>query len=387
VRTPPATVGVWCVGMFAMAVALLIAHYDFELGFLQTVKSFIGWMKGWALLAIFPLIGATLSIRPLIVVRALSVLSLHTLALAPLFLMSEAVGLPQSLYISPLHVLASGPEFFDVTLYAIDDVTGKARWRFFSPWATAAAFLAGIGFIVAVYEKSLTYRIVGIASALAVFYMSGSRLSAVALPAVLILMVVGSTLINPRAWLVLAAVATLGVLLSHEVLSAIDTAVESFNNARAASSRVRAALGNIAVHRWMTEAPVFGHGILEPGGHVVERMMIGSHHTWWGLLYVKGAVGFVALAVPMTVTVAALVVRAQADRVARIGLGIVLSMILFSFADNLEVIAYQMWPALILLGIALARPVRNPLAPRLGAGIPESLASRTMAFATPARPL
>ena len=150
-------------------------------------------------------------------------------------------------------------------------------------------------------------------------------------------------------------------------VNAFGNAVDTFNNARAASSRVRTALADIAIHRWREEAPLFGHGILERGGHVVERMMIGSHHTWWGLLFVKGAVGFAALALPMAATVAALTMRAQADRMARPALGVVLAMLMFSLADNLEIIAYLMWPGLVLVGAALRRPILNPLVPRLGA--------------------
>ena len=365
-RFPPATVLSWCGGMLVMALALFIAHWEFELGLPQTMKSFAGWAKGWALLAVFPLIGAMLPIRPIVVVRALSWLSLQTLVLAPVFVFAELAGLPSVLYVSPLHVIASGPEFFDVSVFQLDEVTGKARWRFYSPWATAAAFLASIGFITALFERSQRLKLVGMLSAVVVFLMSGSRLSAVALPLVLVLMIVVSNATSPRAFAILAVVVTIGALLSQELVAAFENATDTFNSARADSSRVRAALGNIAVHRWSTEAPIFGHGVLEPGGHVVQRMMIGSHHTWWGLLFVKGAAGFAALALPFAVTSVALALRAQADRVARAALGILIAMLLFSFADNLEIIAYLMWPALILMGIALRRPIMNPFIGRLG---------------------
>jgi hypothetical protein len=45
----------------------------------------------------------------------------------------------------------------------------------------------------------------------------------------------------------------------------------------------------------------------------------------------------------------------------------VIAMLLFSFADNLEIVAYLVWPALLLLGIALGRPVASPYVQRLGA--------------------
>ena len=88
---------------------------------------------------------------------------------------------------------------------------------------------------------------------------------------------------------------------------------------------MRAALASIAYHRWVTEAPVFGHGIVERGPHLVQYMPIGSHHTWHGLLFVKGAVGFLGLAIPLAWSIVELALKAQADRVARAGLGVMLA--------------------------------------------------------------
>lgn len=358
----PATVLLWMVGMLTMVVTLVAAHISSELGMAQVVKSLFGWLKGWALLGIFPLIGAVLPIRPLIIYRATTILALQTLALAPIFFLAKVVGLPATVYVSPLmHLLGAGQLFFDVTLYAMDEVTGAARWKFYAPWATAAAFLAGLSLILSLQERSLWRRAIGVVSAVVVCYMAGSRLSIVALPAVLLSVLILSNLSRPITWGLLAFAGTLALLFSTDLIESYEDATDSFNAARAASSRVRAALGNIAVHRWMTEAPWFGHGVLERGGHVVELMPIGSHHTWWGLLFVKGAVGFAALAIPMAASLISLIARAQMDRVARAALGVIFSMLVFSLGDNLEIIAYMFWPSMTLLGIALRRPFRNPI--------------------------
>jgi hypothetical protein len=141
---------------------------------------------------------------------------------------------------------------------------------------------------------------------------------------------------------------------------------DAFTAARAASSRVRATLASIAYHRWMTEAPWFGHGIVERGPLLVQYMAIGSHHTWHGLLFVKGAVGFVALAVPLAWSFVELSLKAQADRVARAALGVVIGFIVFSFGDNLEIVAYLVWPGLIVIGIAHGRRLRSPYVAYLG---------------------
>lgn len=59
----------WILGMSIMLIALVIAHFDYELGIPKLIKSSIGWAKGWALLAVFPLIGS-LNIRPQLIYRA-----------------------------------------------------------------------------------------------------------------------------------------------------------------------------------------------------------------------------------------------------------------------------------------------------------------------------
>lgn len=364
----PATVWAWIACMLAMAGALVVAHIDFEHGLAVTLKSFVGWMKGWALLAVYPLAGALLQVRPRIIARATGILAAQTVILAPLFVAAEVAGLPSVVYVSPVHnLVGAGPEFFDVVLYGLDETTGRPRWRFFAPWSTASAFIASLGLIIAYQDRDRRWWLVGIMSAVAVSLMSGSRLSIVALPATVVFVLVVANLSRPSTWVTIAMTATIAVLLFDSIVHVYQDATDAFNAARAASSRVRSALGNIAVHRWWTEAPVFGHGVLERGGQAVERMLIGSHHTWWGLLFVKGAVGFVALGVPIVWSGLDLALKAQRDRVARTALGILLSIVLFSFADNIEVVAYLIWPSLVFLGIAHRRRLFNPYAGCLGA--------------------
>lgn len=151
-----------------------------------------------------------------------------------------------------------------------------------------------------------------------------------------------------------------------ELMSFADDTIAQFHNARAASSRVRSILQSIALHRWWNEAPIWGHGIVEKGPHLVEFMKIGSHHTWNGLLYIKGIVGFAALALPLTWSVLEMIAKAQADRVARVALGVLLTLLLFSFGENLEILIYLFWPGMILVGIASRRRFVQPYHTFLG---------------------
>ena len=182
----PLGVHVWIVGMVAMLIALIAGHMDFGLGMALTIKSSIGWAKGWALMFVFPFIGAMMRIRASIIYRAANVLALHTLLLVPVFVVAAFANLPHPLYISPLRAVGGpGDEFFAVELYGIDNTNGSKRWRFFAPWSPAAAFVANIAFVFALYEKDRFWKWIGIVSSIVVCIMSASRLAIIVTPAVL----------------------------------------------------------------------------------------------------------------------------------------------------------------------------------------------------------
>ena len=142
-------------------------------------------------------------------------------------------------------------------------------------------------------------------------------------------------------------------MFSAQIIDVVSNLFERVNSMRAGSNRVRQALNDMAFDRWWTEARLWGHGIVENGAHHVENMPIGSHHTWLGLLFVKGAVGFVALLLVMLWTTVELALAAQVRREARGGLAVIFVMWFFSFSENLEILAYLYWPGLILLGMGL----------------------------------
>jgi hypothetical protein len=149
--------------------------------------------------------------------------------------------------------------------------------------------------------------------------------------------------------------AYLGGILSPLLIQLFNDFWEGFKGARAGSTRVRMALKRIAIDRWEREAPLWGHGVVEPGPHLVEAMPIGSHHTWAGLLFVKGVAGFVALALPMAATLVDLVRRASNPRYALgpTGLAMIVILLLYTFGENLEILVYLYWPGMVVMGLAL----------------------------------
>ncbi|WP_076411082.1 O-antigen ligase family protein [Shewanella sp. UCD-KL12] len=345
----------WIVGMCIMLIALVIAHLEHELGLPKLIKSSIGWAKGWALLAIFPLIGS-LCIRKEIIYRASCLLGKYTLIIFPFCVMAWILGLPSTLYVSPLSIIGGpGPEFFSVSLYEIDPGSGTPRWRLFTPWAPALGMMGNLLLNFAIQEQSRRYKTYGIIASLLMVLISQSRL---ALVCYIILIGYFSFLRwhrSPWLYFIASPLALLTGLFGTQAIERVEMSISAIKSARAGSTRVREHLANIALERWANEALVWGHGIVERGPHMVEYMPIGSHHTWYGLLFVKGLVGAIALALPFLVSFITLIGKIFTSKVAASGLAILLQLFLYTFGENLEILAYLFWPGLIILGIAHAK--------------------------------
>lgn len=350
----PSGVWVWIGGMLVLLLALEVGHMNQDMGLGQTIKSTIGWAKGWALLALFPLIGACMNIRLETLIRAAGWVALGTLLLTPVFMIAPMLGLPEVLFVSPLKLVGGpGPEFFAVQLYSFEPSDGSTRLRYFTPWSPAAGMIGNMYLIFALSDKRKFWKWMGVVSALAMIITSKSRLAlAAALFIWPVVIAVGETK-RPLLWFT----ATVGLLtftpLAQNILDWIDATLNSVKSMRADSTRVREMLGEIAVDRWWNEAPVWGHGVVERGPHSVEFMPIGSHHTWYGLLFVKGAVGAIALAIPLAWSLIEFALLAVTrSKAGRIAFGMVLLMAFYSIGENLEILAYLMWPGLIAMGIA-----------------------------------
>ncbi|MEM7327547.1 MAG: O-antigen ligase domain-containing protein [Pseudomonadota bacterium] len=350
----PSGVWVWIGGMLVMLLALEVGHMNQNMGLGQTVKSTIGWAKGWALLALFPLIGACLQVKLDTIIRAAGWVALGSLLLTPAFMVAPMIGLPERIFVSPLKLIGGpGPEFFAVQLYSYEPTDGSTRLRYFTPWSPAAGMIGNMYLIFALSDKRKFWKWMGILSAMAMIVTSKSRLALAAAMFIWPVVIAVGESRRPLMWFI----ATTGLLLltplAQPILDWLDSTLNSVKSMRADSTRVRELLGNIAIDRWWNEAPVWGHGIVERGPHAVEYMPIGSHHTWYGLLFVKGAVGAVALAIPLAWSLIEFALLAVTrSKAGRIAFGMVLLMAFYSIGENLEILAYLIWPGLLVMGIA-----------------------------------
>jgi len=327
----PLGIWIWIIAMLFMELALIMGHLDWELGTGKLIKSSIGWAKGWALLAIFPLLGACLNIRPELIYRAACIVCYHTIlpTFTYIYWCLFFAFTRNSFRFTVKSDWRPRPRIFSLTLYGIDPGSGTPRWRFFTPWAPAVGFVANIYFIFALQEKQRKWFWFGIAGCLAMIFMSKSRLALVSMVFVPIFAWGLSNLIRPMINFLIAFASLTAGLLAAEIIEFIELVISRFKGARAGSSRVRSTLGEIAIQRWRDEAPIWGHGIVERGPHLVEYMPIGSHHSWYGLLFVKGIVGFYALLIPMLWSFLALMIKAQSSKTAQTGLAILLILFLY----------------------------------------------------------
>ena len=342
----------WGVAMGVMLLSLVVGHLDMGLGLGKLIKSSIGWAKGWALLALFPLV-ARLDIRPEVIYRAACVVCRYTVLFFPVFVAAWVLSLPTTLYVSPLKLVGGpGPEFFSVSLYELDPGSGAPRWRLFTPWAPALGMLGNLYFLCALEEKDPRWRRWGIAGSLLMIVISKSRLAMLCCIGLYALRWVFRYYRHPSTYFFATPMLLLAGFLGGSLVEKVLGGVEAIKSARADSTRVREALADIAIERWWNEAIWWGHGIVERGPHMVEYMPIGSHHTWYGLLFVKGLVGALALMAAFVISLAALMPWVGRLPSARLGVSILCLLLFYTLGENLEILAYLFWPGLILLGRA-----------------------------------
>lgn len=353
----PAIVWLWIVAGFVLLLALLVAHANWDLGLAKTIKSTIGWAKGWALMPLFLLLGAITNLKPALLTRAACIVSSHSLMFAALSVGLYFIGAPADLFVSPLQVVGGpGPDFFTVSWFGLNPETGVGRWRFFAPWAPAAGFMACILLIFCAQEKNVFWRNIGLLGSLVMCLLSQSRAGWVIFLMLIPLLFFIGKLQNPLA-LIIFGVALCGLFLVTELI--YEWLMATYSDIKAArpdSSRVRSALARIALQRWEAEAPIWGHGIVERGPKIVEFMPIGTHHSWYGLLFVKGVVGFLALAIPLAITASYLLLQSHKTEMLGAAFCMMLVFVFYSFFENLEILAFIYWPALLWIGMAL-----NPL--------------------------
>jgi len=357
-------VKVWIIGMLVLLLTVIVGHLNFNLSTGSLIKSMIGWGKGWALLAIFPLI-ANLPIRFQAITAGITSLCKQTLWIVPILVIAGIFGLPSSLYSSPLKFLAN-PSFFEIELYGLNASTGLPRWRLFTPWGPALGLYGNMVLAISLFQDNKKLKFIGITCAIIMVLLSQSRmgmLCLLALPTFCIFLVKVKQI---KYLILLAVLAPVLAATTAPVLHTVENSMEKIHAARSDSSRVRGALERIAIDRWQNEAPIWGHGVVEKGSHFVEYMPIGSHHTWLGLLFVKGIVGLFAMLIPLVAslcwTFTQYFLAREDDNYfikVRTSLHILLILCAYSLTENLEILAYLHWPTILFTGLLVRESIQK----------------------------
>ncbi len=345
---------IWLVSMGVVAVVAIIGGLDFELGWPKIIFTLVNrWLKTWALLALFPLVGH-LNIRPQIIYRAVCIFCIQSLVLVPLFtLLSNLFDSASYSYLSPLYHFGGGTTFYDVKVFgSIIDVSEK-RLQMIAPWPPALGLVGNIFFCLCIRESNVALRFLGMAGAAALSISSVSRAAVIALPLVPIVTWLLVNIINPWVMIGLASVTAGGSIFLTDIKNAFDDFSLSVKEYRSGSTKARSAIQQLAVDAWRDEAPIWGHGTFSENGPVsVGSRGIGSHHTWYGILYAHGIVGALPLAIAFLWSFFDLLPKLRTHPSAKTGLSVLLTLIIFSTVDNIDGLAYLYWPGLVVLGIA-----------------------------------
>ncbi|BAY92006.1 MULTISPECIES: O-antigen ligase family protein [unclassified Tolypothrix] len=351
------TIWVWIISMLVMEVSLIAAHIDFDLGIGKIVTSSINWARTWAYLALFPLIGC-LKIRPQLIYRAICIICLQSLIFIPLCYIASQLHLPNILYNSPLHLIGGNSSLmYNVALYGFEEETNQIRLQLFTPWAPALGLTGCIYFFLANQESDRKWRFIGIIGSIAMILSSFSRLSMLCLAIVPCFSWLIGNFIKPKVQILSGIICFVAGIFATKLINFIQDFKEQFSKVRASSSRIREILGRVALERW-NEAPIWGHGFVDPKGPAIATFMpIGSHHTWFGILFEKGLVGAFSLLFPFLWSLIDLIHKYHKIHTAKVSLSILLVLFFFTFGENIETLAYLYWPGLLIMGMAFKEKI------------------------------
>lgn len=350
----PLGVWIWIVSTLVIGVALVVGYYELGFGLKDIIKAIVNsFARKWIFFLIFPLAGC-LSIRPKIIYRAVCILACQSLVLLPIIWLLQQAGIESPFYVNTImaKIGGLGEQFYAVVLYT----PREQRLIMFAPWAPALALVANVHLWIAYSESNKFLRWITIITCVVLTQLTESRLGTLLLVSLPFVRYFAINILKARTQITLAGLSLAAGLFSFQAQNLISDVRTNFRGQRASSSRVRDLLTSMTAAE-IPNRPIWGHAFLETEGpRLVAQMPIGSHHTWYGILYMHGIVGFVALFIAMAYTIVELFIKSQYCQIAQTAFMVMLVLLAFSFGENLEALAYLYWPGLILFGIALKQP-------------------------------
>jgi hypothetical protein len=350
-RSAPPLIWAWMISMIAMGVTILVGLYENGYNFNEFVRSTMSWMGDWALLGIYPLLGYLLPIRPAVIYRSACIIAAQSLIAIPICYGAYLLKLPGLIYLSPLErILQNGKIYYLISWYTREVDSDGMRLVLFTPWGPALGLIGCIFFFYALEEKTPAWKWLGIIGSLGMIIASVSRGAYLFLPATIAIAWAIKNLSFIQFQLSLGMSCFLGGLGSTLLLERFQEFFGGVKSARKSSSQLRAELERVALDRW-TDSPVFGHGKVMPGPDFLKNMPIGSHHTWIGLLFTQGLIGFCLFFIPLVWSLIDLSLKAKSSPIAHVTLKALLLVTFASFSDNIEKLSYIYWSVFLLIGM------------------------------------
>ena len=222
---------------------------------------------------------------------------------------------------------------------------------------------SNVYFLFACQEKHPGWRWIGIIGSIMAIVLSFSRLAIVCLPFVFVSVWFLTNFIRPWVQLATSAFCFLGGLAAVNIIEGIgwfERTVNSIRKDANSSSRTRNLIYAMTLDRWRNEAPIWGHALnAEEGPGALAHMPIGSHQTWYGLLYTHGLVGFIPFVATVIWSLIDLLIKAQQDSEAKLALSILIVILMSSFTDNIQLFSYVYWTGLLMMGIVWSKYARR----------------------------
>ena len=349
--TPPLIWG-WLISMVLMGVTILVGLYENGYNSNEMMRSALGWMGDWSLIGIYPLVGYLLPIRPVVIYRSACVIAAQSLIAIPICYGAYLLKLPGLIYLSPMErIIQNGSVYYEISWYVREVDSDGIRLILFTPWGPALGLIGCIFFFYALNEETPAWKWLGIVGSIVMIITSVSRGAYLFLPLTIAIVWAIRNLSFIQLQLSAGTSFFLGGLGSTLLLDRFQEFFGGVKSARKSSSQLRAELERVALDRW-TDSPIFGHGKQIKGPDFLKKMPIGSHHTWIGLLFTQGLLGFCLFLIPLVWSLIDLSLRVKSSPIAHVTLKALLLITFASFSDNIEKLAYLYWSAFLMIGIA-----------------------------------
>jgi uncharacterized membrane protein YhaH (DUF805 family) len=345
-----------------------------EMSLLRGLGSFV--TTGWILIGLAIGVGAEGGLTTPRMVRAICVHAAWMLLLTGVSLFT-AVGLgwPELVVPSPLALLLPGELpvvrfHLRMIFYQSDALldTRTIRLTLFYPWATGLALAGATALLVGTGDRLRGWRVVAAIAGTVAVLLSYSR-SAVLSLAVALVILGFLRLSGPRQ-----AIAALlaGLAINVALLAGFDpieTAREvqaEFTNLRPGSSLARALIYELSWAHFL-DRPILGHGWMSgPVARWLPTMPLGSHSSFYGVLYLGGIVTFAALCLAYLATLAVAALRLRdRGRDAPVALVLLLLLGVVAVGEGINVLVPSLLATFLWLGGAL----RSPAAAAVRVGI------------------